>query len=233
MALIPCTECGRQVSDRASACPQCGAPVEVPPASRSEHPFPTPQPSAGRPANGLATEPVGVSSPARTLPLAKPTAHLRGVGGWLAFLIVALMVIGPLRNLVEAVNSFADAESQHPNLASVEKWKDFKSAAWMVIFACCALSFVAGWRLWKSVDFDAVVFAKWAIWISGPAGAFVLGAFLPWMMFGSANPDESFWGAFLGGIVFAVIWTTYLSKSKRVEQTYTVGRTQRDETGAR
>lgn len=27
MALIACAECGHQVSDRAAACPQCGAPV--------------------------------------------------------------------------------------------------------------------------------------------------------------------------------------------------------------
>lgn len=28
MALIQCRECGKQVSDQASACPQCGAPVQ-------------------------------------------------------------------------------------------------------------------------------------------------------------------------------------------------------------
>ncbi|MFM2323575.1 MAG: zinc-ribbon domain, partial [Pseudomonadota bacterium] len=27
MALITCNECGRQISDRASSCPGCGAPV--------------------------------------------------------------------------------------------------------------------------------------------------------------------------------------------------------------
>lgn len=27
MALVPCSECGREVSDKAAACPQCGAPV--------------------------------------------------------------------------------------------------------------------------------------------------------------------------------------------------------------
>lgn len=27
MALLPCTECGRSISDRAFACPQCGAPT--------------------------------------------------------------------------------------------------------------------------------------------------------------------------------------------------------------
>ncbi|GHH52439.1 zinc-ribbon domain-containing protein [[Pseudomonas] boreopolis] len=29
MALIQCSECGRQISDKASACPSCGAPAAV------------------------------------------------------------------------------------------------------------------------------------------------------------------------------------------------------------
>jgi hypothetical protein len=29
MALIDCSECGKSISDKASACPSCGCPVEV------------------------------------------------------------------------------------------------------------------------------------------------------------------------------------------------------------
>lgn len=28
MALIKCTECGEMISDKATACPHCGAPIE-------------------------------------------------------------------------------------------------------------------------------------------------------------------------------------------------------------
>lgn len=31
MALIKCTECGKEISDRASICPNCGCPVEAVP----------------------------------------------------------------------------------------------------------------------------------------------------------------------------------------------------------
>lgn len=31
MALITCPDCGREVSDRAPACPSCGAPIAPPP----------------------------------------------------------------------------------------------------------------------------------------------------------------------------------------------------------
>lgn len=33
MALIQCSECGREVSDKAAACPGCGAPIAAPAAS--------------------------------------------------------------------------------------------------------------------------------------------------------------------------------------------------------
>lgn len=55
MPLLPCTECGNQISDQAVACPQCGAPVEVPavpaPATLRSAPPPTtaaPAPSVQR-----------------------------------------------------------------------------------------------------------------------------------------------------------------------------------------
>lgn len=50
MALVPCPECGRKVSDRASACPACACPldeVRAPPALR-----PLPAPSAAGPVDG-------------------------------------------------------------------------------------------------------------------------------------------------------------------------------------
>lgn len=34
MALIPCPECRREVSDKAPACPGCGHPIAAPPAPR-------------------------------------------------------------------------------------------------------------------------------------------------------------------------------------------------------
>lgn len=45
MALIACTECGHQVSDRAAACPHCGAPVATPSTTpeRAEESSPPPR----------------------------------------------------------------------------------------------------------------------------------------------------------------------------------------------
>ena len=42
MALINCSECNQQVSDKAAACPHCGAPVEKKSASQAAAPRPQP-----------------------------------------------------------------------------------------------------------------------------------------------------------------------------------------------
>jgi hypothetical protein len=38
MPLIPCAECGAQISDQAKACPKCGAPVGVSPTQAASAP---------------------------------------------------------------------------------------------------------------------------------------------------------------------------------------------------
>ncbi|HEL3748651.1 TPA: zinc ribbon domain-containing protein [Stenotrophomonas maltophilia] len=40
MALIECAECGNQVSDKAAACPRCGAPVNAAPTIKAHIPPP-------------------------------------------------------------------------------------------------------------------------------------------------------------------------------------------------
>ena len=37
MALINCTECGKEISDKAASCPHCGAPNETAPATPKRH----------------------------------------------------------------------------------------------------------------------------------------------------------------------------------------------------
>ncbi len=49
MALINCTECGREVSDKAAACPGCGAPVVPPPLAAPAPPPPLPPPPRQEP----------------------------------------------------------------------------------------------------------------------------------------------------------------------------------------
>jgi hypothetical protein len=53
MALITCDECGQAISDRAPACPRCGAPRSLPAPSAIAPGTPAPPPApAGAPAKG-------------------------------------------------------------------------------------------------------------------------------------------------------------------------------------
>lgn len=52
MALVACTECGREISDKAGACPQCGAPVR---AAQFTPPAPPPVVPYSPPGAGAAT----------------------------------------------------------------------------------------------------------------------------------------------------------------------------------
>ena len=56
MALIPCPECSRQISDKAAFCPQCGYPMN--PAPRANVPRPVPGARPASPAPEPAPRPV-------------------------------------------------------------------------------------------------------------------------------------------------------------------------------
>jgi ferric-dicitrate binding protein FerR (iron transport regulator) len=53
MALIECRECGREISDQASACPGCGAPVALEAPKAAQVPPPAPRRSSNNAVNAL------------------------------------------------------------------------------------------------------------------------------------------------------------------------------------
>lgn len=108
MALINCEECGRQFSDKASACPGCGCP---PPGAHAERPQGAPPPIPSFTPRGVSPRlspipqaPLQGNAPPQELP-AKPTSiWKRNVGGPVAFLFLMLLVLGGFllwRNLAQ------------------------------------------------------------------------------------------------------------------------------------
>jgi hypothetical protein len=70
-------------------------------------------------------------------------------------------------------------------------------------------------------DWSVVNRAKAILWIAGPIAAVVLWVVIPATIFGTTldfNPQSV--GGLLGSILGAGIWTAYLSKAKRVRNTY-------------
>lgn len=86
MALIKCAECGREVSDKASTCIGCGAPLKLAPAAAAPSYMPPPQPQGMGPgaklaivAGGLVVMFVAFGIKAGNSPEAKAKSHARGV----------------------------------------------------------------------------------------------------------------------------------------------------------
>jgi len=85
MALIRCAECGNEISDKASACPRCGAPVGSGVAPAPPPAPATPAPSAPQQAtSGLQPPPAKPIKPFLTIGRLILWAFILG-GGWLAF----------------------------------------------------------------------------------------------------------------------------------------------------
>ena len=148
--------------------------------------------------------------------------YLAGVGGWLGFLIIGLMILWPLIGLGKLSNEFYDTERQLPQLVNNAQWSNYKQISWLIFAALVAIRFSAGYRLWKIHFSESVRFAILALWLSGPLGDFMYFVALV-LIFGlqvSANGLPEMLGGILGSSIGAGIWTAYLMRSLRVKNTY-------------
>lgn len=147
---------------------------------------------------------------------------LRGVGGWLYFLIIVLTLIGPLAALGRLAREIATSETQMPGLASVPAWGDYKLALWLITFAAAIMNFVAGYRLARFHVSGSVRFAIISLWCAGP-GTTIPVVIAAALIFGPATVTEMARELSIGtfqGAIGAAVWTTYLRVSVRVRNTY-------------
>ncbi len=143
-----------------------------------------------------------------------------GVGGWLLLLVVGLMFLGPLMGAGRLNADLMSAESQYPNLKTLDTWSTFKSATWWTFLVVSCMSFYAGLGLARGRDMSVVRKAKLLLWVIGPAASLVMGIFIPLLVFGKLESGPQFLGSLVASVIVAGIWTAYLSKSKRVQATY-------------
>lgn len=143
-----------------------------------------------------------------------------GIGGWLTFLILALVLLSPFFGAVRIGSDIASTESQYPNLLTFAAWGTYKSAIWSSYLIGSGLSFYAGLGLFASRKATVVTRAKVILWIIGPAATVINLLLIPLAIFGKLQSDPRLFGALLGSIFFTTLWTAYLSKSRRIKATY-------------
>jgi hypothetical protein len=146
--------------------------------------------------------------------------EVAGVGGWLLFLILGLVFLGPLMGAAHINSDIMSVESQYPRLKTDEAWGTFKSATWLTFLVVCCLSFYAGFGLLKRRDLSVVNRAKILLWVIGPLASLVMGTVLPIFVFGKVESYPQSLGQLVASGIVAAIWTVYLSRSKRVKATY-------------
>ena len=154
--------------------------------------------------------------------------RLHGIGGWLQFLIIALMVLSPLVAFGQTSGEINMQEESVANLADNPLWQSIKVAIWTFTAIQCSLLFSAGFRLWKDHRWASVRYTIATLWIAGPLlsliAVFVMAFIGKLDPFAGPQVAEAI-GASMAGMVGATVWTLYLLRSRRVANTYSkIGR---------
>jgi hypothetical protein len=142
-----------------------------------------------------------------------------GVGGWLAFLVLVLAVFRPLAVLIALyANLYAD-----PNVAAAygPVWPAIQLFEWLINGAMIAGCWYLAWRLSRRQVWRTVPITIIGIWLVSPAYllidlvgiSMISGASLTALSGYVARP-------LVQSVVFSILWTAYLLRSKRVANTY-------------
>jgi hypothetical protein len=150
------------------------------------------------------------------------TKKLEGFGGWLILLSLSLTLLGPIKRALGLKTEITNIQLEAPAMAALAAWSDYKMVAWSIVLGTCALSIVAGIRLWASTSRGVPGMAIVALWVAGPLASLSLIAAGSW--FFNLRPSALLaTGAgieLLYSAVASVAWTLYLFFSKRVQNTY-------------
>ena len=154
-------------------------------------------------------------------PAAPHETKASGVGGWLLVLVFGLIFLGPLVGAARINTAVTSAELRYPNLLTVAAWDVYKSATWWAFALVSSLSIYAGIGLLKGRNSLVVKRAKIILWVVGPAASLIMGIAIPRVVLGGVKLTNGVVTGLVESLIVAIVWTSYLSRSKRVRATYT------------
>ena len=171
----------------------------------------------------LARNPGGSLSKSATDAASKPELRskpeLKGVSGWLAFLVISFVALGPLITLFMTALEVSQVRSQYPTAIGTELWNKVEALTWFAALSYCAISIFAGYRLIKHHVRSTVPIVILCMWISGPGISFIILMIFQELSAGKFASSEA--GADIGrSLISCIGWTLYLLLSKRVNNTY-------------
>ena len=212
-----CTNCGSKAPEKAVFCWKCGEKLHL-----SEGHFSPPRPQDSQPAetkhgNSARPQPTSFGQ-------ANSTSDKSGIGGWLRFLILSLLLFGPIVAILRQGGRTIILETHYPEFIEYGPWIDFKIWAWIIMAGELILLFYAAKMLLTNRSFFAIREAIVCLWAAGPIGYILIN----FVALPACMGEDFFYRAanelaaeLIGGyIVNSTIWTLYLLKSKRVKATY-------------
>lgn len=179
-----CARCGQQIPDASETCPLCGRETTI----KLE-----PQPSVAQANAGTA-----LAQPQPVTPSISPHHRgLQGVGGWLLFFCIALIILGPLVTFVQVMNL--------PNVDPLAMGLEFARAAFGI---------AVGIFLW---NVRPVAFTLLWIYFGFVALMAVLGI-IGFAVLEQKRPEDL--TVSVRALIYVTIWFLYFRKSERVRATF-------------
>ena len=144
---------------------------------------------------------------------------LVGIGGWLAFFVIVMAVLTPLRAAVDVTTLLSD-----PQTAAVfgDSWPLITRIEITIAVIGVLGAWFLVWRLVKFEHWKTVRIVIAGVWILGPALTVL--ELLIIVLVGGIDPSLVLGGglllALIQPVIFATIWTAYFLMSERVANTY-------------
>ncbi|HEX8669934.1 MAG TPA: DUF2569 family protein [Allosphingosinicella sp.] len=144
---------------------------------------------------------------------------LRGVGGWLAFLVIVLAVFTPIRVVLSVVGIYSDSSIA---AALGDNWPLLQAVELGLAAANIGIAWYLAWRLNKvhvPQTVRIVIAGLWLMTFGIIAVEFTAVVLISGIGMGALIQNSV--GDLVRSLIFCTIWTAYLRLSRRVANTYT------------
>lgn len=149
--------------------------------------------------------------------------ELRGVKGWLLAFVIIIAVVSPGVSAVMVYRELYTGDAVF--MADAPIFVTLRNLAWATVAFAAIVGWFVAYRLLAVHNWTSVRIAIAGIWLAS-VGTLVLEYFaITWLLdlppealAGQLGPQE-----LIRPFIFGLIWTSYLLKSQRVENTYRGG----------
>jgi hypothetical protein len=152
--------------------------------------------------------------------------ELKGVKGWLAAFVIIIAAVSPGWSAVQVYQALHTGDAAF--LADVPIFATLRNVAWGTVAFAAAIGWFVAYRLLAVRNWTSVRIAIAGVWLASVGTLVIEYLAITWilglpgdMVLFSAGPQN-----FIRPFAFGLIWTAYLLKSRRVENTYRGGEEQ-------